>query len=53
MAYTPEAHRHAASRLCALAERYSGGRLLALGGGGYNLNNIAAGWNAVVEALLA
>ena len=53
MAYTPEAHRHAASRLCTLSERTAGGRLLALGGGGYNLNNIAAGWNAVIEALLA
>ena len=53
MAYSAEAHRHAASRLCKLADRYAGGRLLVLGGGGYNLHNIAAGWNAVVEALLA
>ena len=52
MAYSAEAHRHAASRLCKLADRYAGGRLLALGGGGYNLHNIATGWNAVVEALL-
>lgn len=52
MAYSPEAHHHAASRLCKLADRYAGGRLLALGGGGYNLHNIAAGWNAVVGALL-
>ena len=51
MAYSDEAHRYAASRLCKLADRYAGGRLLALGGGGYNLHNIAAGWNAVVEAL--
>ena len=28
------------------------GRLLALGGGGYNRGNLAAAWNAVVEALL-
>lgn len=53
MAYTADAHRHAASRLCILADRYAGGRLLALGGGGYNLRNIAAGWNGVVEALQA
>ncbi len=53
MAYSPEAHRYAASRLCKLADHYAGGRMLALGGGGYNLDNIAAGWNAVVEALLA
>jgi len=53
MAYSPDAHHHATSRLCKLADRYAGGRLLVLGGGGYNLQNIAAGWNAVVEALLA
>lgn len=52
MAYSAEVHRHAASRLCKLADCYAGGRLLALGGGGYNLDNIAAGWNTVVEALL-
>ncbi|MEA3290817.1 MAG: acetoin utilization protein AcuC [Pseudomonadota bacterium] len=51
LAYSPDAHRHAANRLRILADRYAGGRLLALGGGGYNLQNIAAGWNAVVEAL--
>ncbi|MEN8213160.1 MAG: acetoin utilization protein AcuC [Pseudomonadota bacterium] len=51
MAYSADAHRHAASRLRKLADRYAKGRLLILGGGGYNLGNIAAGWNAVVEAL--
>jgi acetoin utilization deacetylase AcuC-like enzyme len=27
------------------------GRVLATGGGGYNRQNIAQGWNAVVEGL--
>lgn len=52
MAYSSEAHRHAATRLSALADRHCGGRLLALGGGGYNLTNIAAGWCAVVAAMV-
>lgn len=45
------AHRHAARRLRALSERCCRGRLLALGGGGYRLGNLAAAWTAVVEEL--
>jgi len=52
MACSSEAHRHAAVRLCALANRHCRGRLLALGGGGYNLKNLADAWCAVVEAML-
>jgi acetoin utilization protein AcuC len=50
--YSPAAHRHAASRLCRLADKHCRGRLLALGGGGYNRRNLAAAWTAVVAALL-
>jgi len=50
--YTEAAHRHAAERLRALADRHCQGRLLALGGGGYNRDNLARAWTAVVEALL-
>jgi acetoin utilization protein AcuC len=50
--YSEAAHRHAAVRLKTLAERHCGGRLLALGGGGYNRDNLARAWTAVVEALL-
>jgi acetoin utilization protein AcuC len=46
-------HALAARELAALADRLGHGRVLALGGGGYNRDNISAGWNAVVEALLA
>jgi acetoin utilization protein AcuC len=49
---TPESHRLAATSLAQLADAQGHGRVLALGGGGYNRANIAAGWNAVVEALL-
>lgn len=50
---TPASHALAVRELAGLADRLGHGRLLALGGGGYNRANIAAGWNAVVEALLA
>lgn len=52
LALTPASHALAAAQLGALADRLGHGRLLAVGGGGYNRANIAAGWNAVVEALL-
>jgi acetoin utilization protein AcuC len=50
--YTPAAHAHATRRLCRLAERHCGGRLLAMGGGGYNRDNLARAWTAVVTALV-
>jgi acetoin utilization protein AcuC len=49
---SPDALRHAAARLGALADRHAGGRLLVLGGGGYDKTNLARGWCAVVESLL-
>ena len=51
--YTSAAHRRATSRLCRLADRHCNGRLLALGGGGYNPQGIADAWCAVVEELLS
>jgi acetoin utilization protein AcuC len=44
------AHQHAARRLCLLADEFAAGQLLALGGGGYNRDNLARAWTAVVEA---
>jgi len=52
MRFTPEAHAHAAARLCRLADEFCDGHLIALGGGGYNRTNIALGWNAVLRAML-
>ncbi len=51
LAYSERAHAHAAAQLRRLADELCAGRLLAMGGGGYNLDNIARGWCAVVEAL--
>jgi acetoin utilization protein AcuC len=50
--YTAAAHRHAASRLCLLADRVCGGRVLGMGGGGYNRDNLAEAWTAVVRAFV-
>ena len=47
--YTPKAHGHAAKRLCALANELTGGKIMGFGGGGYNRNNLAAAWCAVVD----
>lgn len=52
MMYTPATHAHAAASLCRIAEELGHGRVLAVGGGGYNPRNIAQGWCAVVRALL-
>lgn len=53
MAFTPKAHAHAARRLCRIADEFCNGRFIAMGGGGYNRRNLAAGWNEVVRAMLA
>lgn len=50
--YTPAAHGHAATRLSQLADELCAGRVLALGGGGYDRSNLARAWTAVVEGLL-
>jgi acetoin utilization protein AcuC len=52
LAFSSEAHRHVTDRLCDLAERHCQGRLLALGGGGYKLDNLADAWCAVVTAMV-
>lgn len=52
MRYSPAAHGRAALELAQLAERLGHGRVLALGGGGYNRGNLAQAWNAVCESLL-
>jgi acetoin utilization protein AcuC len=49
---SPRAHARAARELAALAESLGHGRVLALGGGGYDRGNLASAWNAVVESLL-
>ena len=52
MAYSSQVHARVTADLCKLADQHCEGRLLALGGGGYNLDNIAAAWCAVVQAMI-
>jgi acetoin utilization protein AcuC len=49
--YTARAHARAAADLAALADRLGHGRVLALGGGGYNRANLAGAWCAVIDSL--
>ena len=50
LSYSAESHRFAAQRLRAQADRHCAGRILAMGGGGYNRRNLAKAWCAVVDA---
>ena len=50
--YTPAAHAHAARSLCELANESADGRIMGFGGGGYNRNNLALAWNAVLNEFI-
>lgn len=51
LSFSENAHRYATDALHKLAHKHCNGRMIALGGGGYNRNNIAAAWVEVVKAL--
>jgi acetoin utilization protein AcuC len=48
--YSANAHAYAANSLHRLAHRHCQGRIIALGGGGYNPFNIGRAWTEVVRA---
>ncbi len=50
--FSENAHGTAAASLCEIADRHAQGRLVALGGGGYNRHNIATGWSRVVQEMV-
>ena len=50
--FTEGAHAHAAARLCAIADAQGHGRVLGLGGGGYNRRNLARAWTRVVRSFV-
>ena len=52
MEFSPAAHAHAAASLRQIADDYCAGRMLAMGGGGYNHDNIAHAWTAVVDSMV-
>ncbi len=49
--YSAAAHAYACRKLHRLAHEVCEGRILAMGGGGYDPANVAAAWGAVVEEL--
>ena len=49
--YSPAVHAYAARRLRSFANRFSKGRLMAFGGGGYDLPNLSRAWTAVLNEL--
>lgn len=51
--FSEAAHAHAARRLAVIADQQGHGRVLAVGGGGYNRRNLARAWTEVVGSFLA
>lgn len=49
--YSSKAHKYATDMLHHLSHKHCDGRMIALGGGGYNLKNIADAWTEVVRSL--
>lgn len=52
MCFSEKAHAHAATRLCAIADKLGHGRVVGMGGGGYNRRNLARAWSGVVGAFV-
>ncbi len=50
--FSEAAHAHAARRLCEIADRQGHGRVLGVGGGGYNRRNLSRAWTGVVRAFM-
>jgi len=50
--YTADVHRQVATDLRGIANGCANGRIVAMGGGGYNLDNLAQAWCAVIEGLV-
>ena len=50
--FSEAAHAHAAARLCAIADKLGHGRVVGMGGGGYNRRNLARAWTRVVGAFV-
>ena len=53
LAFSEEAHAAAAAAVCRIAEELGHGRVLGMGGGGYDRRNLARAWTRVVEAFVA
>jgi len=52
LALSEKSYQLAAQSLSKIADRYCAGRMIGLGGGGYNLQNISMAWSSVIRAML-
>ena len=52
LAYSEQVHAFVVKQLCEIADEHCEGRILIMGGGGYNLDNIAKTWTAMVSAMV-
>lgn len=50
--FSPRVHNYVTRKLIDIAENFCEGRLLVLGGGGYNMQNVAQCWTNVTEIML-
>ena len=50
--YSQQSYQLATESLCRIADEFCDGRMIALGGGGYNMENISLAWPVVVRAML-
>lgn len=50
--YSQQSYQLATESLCRIADEFCDGRIIALGGGGYNMENISLAWPVVVRAML-
>jgi acetoin utilization protein AcuC len=51
LTYSATVHARAARSLRVIADRFANGRMMAFGGGGYDRNNLARAWAAVLSEL--
>jgi acetoin utilization protein AcuC len=51
--YTEKSHKYAAQVLHRIAHEKSDGRIIGLGGGGYNRQNLANAWDQVVKSFIS
>lgn len=49
---TTAAYQEVTASLCRISDKHCNGRLLAVGGGGYNRKNIAQAWSSVVASMV-
>lgn len=52
LTYSPEVHRRTGRVLHRIAHAHADGRILAMGGGGYDVENVAKAWLEIVKAFV-